>query len=95
MRMMPIPPGPGGVAMAAMVSSALLEGVVCSKVFNESTTYGFLLLLVITDLPFWGRSFSAFTAWAINQHLFKESFSHASAADVLVILQGKVNNTTF
>ncbi len=35
-RIMPMPPGPGGVAMAAIVSAVLLAGGLCSKGLNES-----------------------------------------------------------
>ena len=92
MRMIPMPPGPGGVAIAAMVSSALLTGGVFSAGLNASTIFVLRLLLVIAALLSSGRTFSAFAAGAIDQHLFKKSLTHASAADILVILQSKVNN---
>ena len=57
MLMMPMPPGPGGVAIAAMVSSVLLVGVVCSERLNESIILSlgyflFLLLFFLLAGPF-------------------------------------------
>jgi len=95
MRMMPMPPGPGGVAMAAIVSSALLAGGICSKELTLSIVWCILLFFCSCRPFFSGRSFSAFTAGAIDQHLFKKALSHTPAADFLVILQGKVNNAAF
>jgi hypothetical protein len=34
--MIPMPPGPGGVAIAAIVSSVLLAGEICSEEINGS-----------------------------------------------------------
>jgi hypothetical protein len=53
------------------------------------------LFLILAALPFLGWTFSAFTAGAIDQHLFEKSLSHTPAADIFVILQGKVNNAPF
>jgi hypothetical protein len=53
------------------------------------------LFLILAALPFPGWTFSAFAAGAVDQHLFKKPLSHAPAADILVILQSKVNNTPF
>jgi hypothetical protein len=47
MRMMPMPPGPGGVAIAAMVSSALPAGGICSGVLNESIVLAICYLLLL------------------------------------------------
>jgi hypothetical protein len=78
-----------------MVSSALLAGGVFSAGLNASTIFVLGLLLVITALLSSGRAFSAFAAGAIDQHLFKKSLTHASAADILIILQSEVNNAAF
>jgi hypothetical protein len=54
-----------------------------------------LLLLIPTAFPSSGRPFSAFTAGAIDQDLFKKPFTYAPAADILVILQSQVNDAAF
>ena len=53
------------------------------------------LFLILAALPFLGWTFSAFTAGAIDQDLFKKSFTYAPAADILVILQSQVNDAAF
>jgi len=123
MRIIPTPPGPGGVAIAAMVSSVLPPDGVCSEELNESILLVLQAnfvpgpfrpqacqspanlseyyeetaasLLILAGLPSSGRTFFAFAARAIDQHLFKKALSHAPAADILVILQSQVNDAAF
>ena len=91
MRMIPIPPGPGGVAIAAMVSSLLPGGEVCVEGLNELI---YLLLLIPAGLSFSCRTFSAFTTGTIDQHFLEQSVIYTPAADLFVILQDQVNNAT-
>ena len=80
-----MPPGPGGVAIAAMVSSVLPAEGVCSAELKIR------LLFISAALPLPGRSLSAFSG-AVDQYFLKQALAHASAADILIILQGDVNN---
>ena len=50
-----------------------------------------LLLFAFAAFSFSARAFSAFISGAVDQDLFKKALSNASAADILVILQSKVD----
>ena len=69
-----------------------LKGINAEKGMKPKALYA-LLFISATFLSS-GRPFIPFSR-AVDQHFLKKSFSHAPAADILVILQGNMDYSTF